>query len=230
MKLKSKKIAALLICVVLFQLAAVGYLIIYYRVVVTYSPRIFTKVGQVPFKYTVIVLGAGVWTNHAPSTVLLERLEKAVQLYEAGCVEKFLLTGDHGRKNYDEVNTMREYLESCQIPKNRIFLDHAGFSTYDSMVRANKVFKIKDAVIVSQAFHLPRAVYIACNVGINAAGCKADRYWYGKSWFIIREQFAMVKDYFAVNLEVQPKFLGEVIPIYGDSMKSWNKGREKNEK
>jgi len=226
MKLKnSRKIAALLICVVLFQLAAVGYLIIYYRVVVTYSPRIFSKVGQVPFKYTVIVLGAGVKSDGTLSTALLERLEKAVQLYEAGCVEKFLLTGDH-RNSYDEVNTMRKYLESCKIPKNRIFLDSAGFCTYDSLVRGNKIFRIKDAVIVSQAFHLPRAVYIACNVGINAAGCNADRYWYNKSWFIIREQLAMIKDYFSVNLEIPPKFLGEAIPIYGDGFKSWDKHKE----
>jgi vancomycin permeability regulator SanA len=164
-----------------------------------------------------LVLGAGVYPGGRVSPMLQDRLETALALYEAGKVEKFLLSGDHGRPEYDEVNTMRRYLEERGVPPADIFMDHAGFDTYDSMYRAAAVFAANDVIVVTQAFHLPRALWIADRLGLEAQGVAADRRRYrDERYYELREVAARIKAFGEVAIRRKPVFLGPVIPISGD--------------
>ncbi|RJQ26929.1 MAG: hypothetical protein C4589_09155 [Peptococcaceae bacterium] len=165
-----------------------------------------------------VVLGAYVSPDGYLCDMLKDRVDTAVELYRAGKVQKLLFTGDHGRRSYDEVNHMRRYAESLGVPAEDIFLDHAGFSTYDSMYRAKSIFRVESAVIVTQDFHLPRALYIARFLGLNAVGVAADKYRYiGVEQYYAREIPARVKDFFCVLAGVKPHFLGDAIPVAGDA-------------
>ncbi len=176
-----------------------------------------------PACYTGIVLGARVSAKGVPSDYLQDRLDLGIELYRSKKIRRFLLTGDHGRKTYDEVNNMKAYLINRGIPTTDIFLDHAGFDTYSSMVRAVKIFQVKKAIIVTQEFHLPRAVYIARSKGLEAYGIKADRRLYnGMKRLKVREILAKVKAFTEVTIHKKPKYLGDPIPITGDSKKSYD--------
>lgn len=172
--------------------------------------------GELRASFTGIVLGCRVNGEHV-SCCLEERLATALDLYRAGKVRRLLLTGDHGRKDYDEVNTMRAWLEQNGVPRAHIFTDHAGFDTYDSMVRAREVFKVKDAIVVSQRFHLPRALYLAGHAGLVVQATAADpehgSCCAGSRW---REHLARVKAVLDVRTGAAPRFLGPPIPITGD--------------
>jgi len=167
----------------------------------------------------VIVLGARVYSDTSLSPVLQDRVDYAIALYNAGKADKLLFSGDHGQRDYDEVNAMMQYAMQNGVPKSDIFLDHAGFSTYETMVRAQEVFCVKSAIVVTQEFHLSRAVYNARRVGIDAYGVNSDpRVYMHAADNEFRESFARVKDYLYVNLfRPAPKYLGEEIPITGDS-------------
>lgn len=183
--------------------------------------RISHNIKELPEAYTAIVLGARVYQNGGVSNYLKDRLEHALELYNSGKIERFLVSGDHGQKDYDEVNTMKQYLMNNGVPKEVIFLDHAGFNTYSSMVRAKKVFQVEDAIIVSQDYHLPRAVFIANQVGLNAHGYASSSSVLGQSKRNkIREVLARVKSFGEVMLGVDPKYLGNPIPITGSSIAS----------
>lgn len=128
------------------------------------------------------------------------------------------MTGDHGRRSYDEVNRMRRYAESCGVPAEDIFLNHAGFNTYDSVYRAKNIFRVDSAVVITQEFHLPRALYIARSLDLDAVGVPADKYRYaGVEQYYLREIPARLKAFLCVAAGVKPRFLGEVIPITGDA-------------
>jgi SanA protein len=150
--------------------------------------------------------------------MVADRLATGVALYKAGKVQKILLSGDHGQTNYDEVNAMLKYCVDQGVPEQDIFTDHAGFDTYDSMYRARDVFKVNDCLVVTQGFHLPRAVYIARSLGLDATGVTADLQAYPNSWrFSLREWPARVKAFFQLHVtHPEPKFLGPAIPIDGD--------------
>lgn len=175
-------------------------------------------IGQIEEADCIMVLGAYVRPNRYPSDMLRDRLNTAYAVYEQGGVCKFLLSGDHGQKEYDEVNVMREYMESKGIAKANLFLDHAGFSTYESIYRAEKIFEVDRMVIVTQAYHLPRALYMAQKMGIEAVGVPADHYSYpGMPRYKLRECLARTKDFVQVNfLKTKPTYLGEAIPVSGD--------------
>lgn len=169
-----------------------------------------------------LVLGAKVNEDFL-SHIFKDRLDAAILLYDNGKIEKILVSGDHGTKDYDEVNTAKKYLLSKNIKQEDIFLDHAGFDTYDSLYRAKKIFGITDVIIISQNFHLGRALYIAQNLGLNAQGFSADLHNYGS--FIknnIRESLARAKAFYDVNFNSLPKFLGPKIDINGDARQSWD--------
>ncbi len=170
---------------------------------------------------TTIILGAAVYENGQPCPMLQDRLDVGISLFENKYVDTLLLTGDHGRKDYDEVNGMKQYVLNIGIDKSFVFLDHAGFSTYESMFRASEIYQVQSAIIVTQEFHLTRSVYIARKMGINVYGVKADIRTYPRSEMIklqIREYLARVKDYVYVHiLKPNPTFLGEKIPITGSS-------------
>lgn len=143
----------------------------------------------------IIVLGAAVRPDGTPSAMLRDRLEKAVELYEAGVSDTIIVSGDHREDNYDEVNTMKYFLMDAGIPSEDIFMDHGGLSTYDTMYRAVNVFGVKKAVLVTQKYHMYRALYIAKSLGIDAYGVNAKEVSYsGQAKRDIREVLARIKD------------------------------------
>lgn len=165
----------------------------------------------------VLILGAGLRPDGTPSLMLEERLDEGIRLYREGLAKKLLMSGDHGKKYYDEVNAMRSYALAKGVPSEDIFMDHAGFSTYDSLYRAKAIFEVKKTVIVSQRYHLYRAFYIADRLKIEAYAAPADRRRYpGQNYREIREAAARAKDFFKVHLRMKPRYLGETIPISGD--------------
>ena len=177
----------------------------------------YEQVADVPARQVAIVPGALVRRDGRPSDVLTDRLRTALELYRAGAVGKVLVSGDHGRNEYDEVNAMRRWLEARGVPPQDIFMDHAGFDTHDTMQRAARVFAVRGAVIVTQRFHLPRAVYLARQAGLDAVGVAADRHVYRKWWLNeLRESVARVKSFGEAHLGMDPHHLGPVIPIDGD--------------
>lgn len=168
-----------------------------------------------------LVLGAYVYPDGTPSHALEDRLLTGLELYRRGLVDKLLLSGDHGRKDYDEVNAMRVYCENRGVPKHDLFLDHAGFDTYDSLYRARDVFEVERLVVVTQRFHLPRALYIARQLGLEAEGVAADRRSYQDLAYLeLREVAARVKAFGEVKLKRHPVHLGPRISILGDGRTS----------
>ena len=162
----------------------------------------------------IFILGCGVYEDGTPSPMLYDRLGTGALLYDAGLAPKIIVSGDHGRENYDEVNTMRDVLVSMGVPEDDIFMDHAGFSTYDSLYRADYIFGVEKAVIVTQDFHLPRALYIAERRGIDAVGVSADlRAYAGVKYNYAREIPARIKDFFTCAFGAKPKYLGEQISL-----------------
>lgn len=169
----------------------------------------------------ILVLGAAVRPNGEPSPMLKERLDKGIELYFSGKAKKLLLSGDNGQVNYNEVKAMYKYVHGRGVAPKDIFLDHAGFSTYDSMYRARDVFNAKKIIIVTQKYHLYRAVYIAKELGLDVEGAKADKQRYiGQSVRDFREILARDKDFLKCITKPKPKYLGEVIDIKGDGNKS----------
>ncbi|MDU5110026.1 MAG: ElyC/SanA/YdcF family protein [Clostridium sp.] len=163
----------------------------------------------------IIVLGAGVRSDGTPSDILSDRLETSIEVYNEGAASALILSGDHGREEYNEVGAMKDYVLSNNIDESTVFMDHAGFSTYDTMYRAKEIFKVKSAVIVTNEYHLPRALYIARKLGIEAYGVKSDKRGYQlMDSYKKREVLAKLKDFAYVNIiKPEPKFLGESIPV-----------------
>ncbi|MEN8907581.1 MAG: ElyC/SanA/YdcF family protein [Clostridiales bacterium] len=166
----------------------------------------------------IIILGAFVFEDGTPSDMLEDRLKVGLDLYNDQKAPKILVSGDHGKVTYDEVNNMRMYLENKGVPKEDIFMDHAGFCTYDSVYRAKQIFEIKNAIFVTQKYHLVRAIYMARKFKINAYGVSSDlRYYLGTNHYRLREYGSRLKAFFySEALKPKPKFLGEKIPISGD--------------
>ena len=165
----------------------------------------------------ILVLGAGVREDGTPSLMLNERLELGIALYQSGASQKLLMSGDHGRKDYDEVNTMKGYALSQGITSEDVFMDHAGFSTYESIYRAKEIFQAKKIIIVSQEYHLYRALYIADKFGIEAYGVAAKGEEYqGQTYREFREILARNKDFLSVIFRPKPTYLGEAIPVSGN--------------
>ncbi len=164
----------------------------------------------------VLVLGCGVHPDGRPSDMLADRIAQGVALYENGTSPKLLMSGDHGRSDYDEVNAMRDVAVKAGVPADDVFMDHAGFSTYESMYRARDVFQAKRIVIVSQKYHLYRALYVAERLGLDAYGVSADlRPYAGQEGREVREVLARDKDFFASMVQPQPTFLGDPISLSG---------------
>lgn len=162
----------------------------------------------------IIVLGAAVLSDGTPSLMLQDRLDKAVELYEKGVSDKVLVSGDHREDNYDEVNTMKNYLINAGIPSEAIYMDHAGLSTYDSMYRAVNIFGVESAVIVTQKYHIYRAVYNAEALGIKAYGVAAkDVAYNGQTYREIREIAARVKDILYCMFEIEAEVGGEPVSL-----------------
>ncbi len=178
---------------------------------------IWDTAEQVPPRPVAIVFGSRVWGD-APSDILADRLDAAVRLYRLGTVKKLLLSGDHGRHEYDEVNAMREHVVGRGVPPEDVFLDHAGFRTYETLYRARDVFGVRSAVLVTNAFHLPRAIYTARALGLDVGGLASDTRTY-RSWLRndCREFLARTLAWLQVNItRPAPRFLGPKIDVTGD--------------
>ncbi len=164
----------------------------------------------------IIVLGAGIWGDK-PSPMLEDRLLEGINLYNNNVSNKIIMSGDHGREEYDEVNIMKNYAIEKGIPSENIFMDHAGFSTYESIYRAKEIFEAKKVVIVTQKYHLYRALYIANQLGLEAYGVGSDpRQYVGATYRELREILARDKDFIKCIFKPEPTYLGETIPVSGD--------------
>ena len=164
----------------------------------------------------ILILGAGLKNGQA-SPMLTDRLEKGIELYKQGKAPKLLMSGDHGQEQYDEVNAMKKTAVEAGIPSSDVFMDHAGFSTYDSMYRAKEVFRAKRVIIVTQRYHLYRALYIAEQIGLEAWGVAAEDVAYaGQSGREVREMLARIKDIGYCMIKPEPTYLGEAIPVTGN--------------
>lgn len=209
-----KKMIIIIISMVLILLIVA--LVILKNVQATGESKI-TSIENLPQDVdAIIVLGAGVKEDGTPSDILADRLSTSVDVYNSGVKSKILLSGDHGKAYYNEVGTMKEYImNNLGIDEKDIFLDHAGFSTYDSIYRAKEIFKIDKAIIVTNEYHLPRALYLAEKLGIDAYGVTSDkRNYYYMSSYKKREKIAQIKDFLFVNvIKPEPKFLGNEIPV-----------------
>ena len=169
----------------------------------------------------ILILGAGLKPNGTPNKMLQERLDKGIELYKRGITEKLLLSGDNGQVEYDEVNAMKTYVMDAGIPPEDIFLDHAGFSTYESVYRARDIFMVKKVIIITQKYHLYRALYIANGLGLVAYGVVPDsRAYSGQYYREMREILARNKDFFTTLLKPAPTYLGEEIPITSNGILS----------
>ena len=163
----------------------------------------------------ILVLGAGIWGDR-PSPMLEDRLLQAISLYENNVSAKIIMSGDHGRKEYDEVNIMKDFAIEKGVPSENIFMDHAGFSSYESVYRAKEIFKAKKIVIVTQQYHLYRALYIANQLDIEAYGVNSDpRKYAGQAYRELREILARNKDFVKCIFKPEPTYLGETIPVSG---------------
>lgn len=165
----------------------------------------------------ILVLGCQVKADGVPSHMLEDRLRRSVELYQTHTAPKLLMSGDHGRNDYNEVGAMKQYAIEANVPSSDVFMDHAGFSTYESLYRAKEVFGVQKLVIVSQEYHLYRALYIAEQMGLEAYGVSADyRTYWGQAKREIREILARGKDMLTTAFHVPPTYSGDPIPIEGN--------------
>ena len=164
----------------------------------------------------ILILGAGV-KDDKPKPMLRDRLLTGIELYKSGAAEKIIMSGDRGRADYDEVNVMRAFALEQGVRAEDIFLDHAGFSTYDSVYRAKNIFGAENIIIVSQKYHLYRALYISEKLDVKAAGVSANLNTYGGQLKRdIREIIARDKDFFKCIVKPEAEIMGEKIPLDGD--------------
>ncbi len=177
----------------------------------------FDECGTAGDADCILVLGCGVHADGSLSDMLEDRVRTAVSLYQSGASPKLLMSGDHGRENYDEVNAMKNFAISLGVPDEDIFMDHAGFSTYESIYRAKAVFGAEKPIIVTQQYHLYRALYIASSFGLDAHGVSADlREYGGQGMRDVREVFGRCKDVLSCIFKPSPTYLGDAIPVSGN--------------
>lgn len=204
---------------IILLLALLAFVLVPVWMRLVLSSAIYDRAADVPKAEVAIVLGASV-AGGRPSPILAARADAAVDLYLRGKVEKILVTGDNGALSHDEVTPVRKYLLDAGVKPQDIFLDHAGFDTYSSMYRARAVFEASSVIIVTQDFHLPRALYIARSLGMQAYGFVAT----GDSataYDYMREIPASGKAVLDVWLHRMPKYLGTPYPLTGDGQSTW---------
>ena len=209
-----KKITVIVLCICIAAGAAVLGIDLYVRKSTEKYIRNYTSIGE---GYDcVLVLGCAVWGDR-PSHMLEDRLLIGIDLCKMGASRKLLVSGDHGTDEYDEVNVMKTFATDRGIAPEDVFMDHAGFSTYESMYRAKEIFKAEKILIVTQGYHLHRAIYDARKLGLDAYGVPSDIRDYGGQIFRdIREILARNKDFFFTIFKPEPTYLGEEIPISGN--------------
>ena len=179
-----------------------------------YEPMISVHVEAVPARPAAIVFGAGYWPSGQLSNILMDRMDTAIDLYMAGKVRKLLLTGDNRFVDYNEPRRMAEYAQMRGVPREDLVLDYAGRRTYDSCYRAKAIFGLEEAVLVSQAYHLPRALFTCSRLGLDAVGIAADRREYVyQRWYRLREFLALSRAWLDVTVLKPLPVLGDPIAV-----------------
>lgn len=212
-----KRVVCLLLCLVIAGITAVVSIDASVRFLGgsrIISPEEAAKLTDVD---CILVLGCLVKSNGVPSDMLHDRLQRGVSLYDSGAAPKLLMSGDHGRQGYDEVAAMKQFAVDAGVPSEDVFMDHAGFSTYESVFRTRDIFQAKKIIIVTQEYHLYRALYIARQLGLDAYGVSSDYHNYlGQTARDIREVLARVKDFAVCIFQPDPTYLGDPIPVFGN--------------
>ena len=165
----------------------------------------------------ILVLGCKVQSDGEPSAMLHDRLRRGMELFQMGAAPKLLMSGDHGTMTYNEVQSMKQFAMDKGVSSSDVFMDHAGFSTYESIYRAQDIFQAQKIIIVTQEYHLYRALYVAKALGLEAYGVSSDyRSYSGQTSRDIREVFARNKDFISSIFKPEPTYRGDAIPIWGD--------------
>jgi SanA protein len=206
---------------VLIWIAVIGLLLMATARLITglTASRLIHAVDQEPSARVAIVFGAGLQRDGSPSPVLRDRVEAAVQLYQAGKVEKLLMSGDNRFIDYNEPGAMRAFAVGLGVPEEDIVLDYAGRRTYDTCYRAKYIFQVNEAILVTQSYHLPRALFICSGVGIDAVGVSADLRTYVNSSLVswnLRELPASLVALWEVWVTHPLPVMGDVEPIFPD--------------
>ncbi|WP_433779284.1 SanA/YdcF family protein [Flavobacterium anhuiense] len=179
--------------------------------------KIYYSAKKFPKNDVGIIFGAGINGNQ-PSKYLKDRLDAGIMLWKTKRINKILLSGDNGRDEYDELTVMKNYCYNHGVDTTKIFIDYAGFDTYSTMYRAKHIFKIKRATLISQKYHLNRAIYIGQKLGIKCVGYSANKGEYlGYKYVCFREYGSIFKSFFDVLRNREPRFLGTQIDINGES-------------
>jgi SanA protein len=189
-------------------------------IVFSTSKKMF-QVEDAPKRQAAIVFGAGLQRDGTPSPILRDRVETAADLFFAGKAEKILLSGDNRFLDYNEPGSMREYALSLGVPEEALVLDFAGRRTYDTCYRAKEIFGLNDVLLVTQSYHLSRALFTCQNLGLNAEGVKADRREYlnsSKLSWEVREVPASLVAMWDVWVSHPEPVLGEKEPIFSENM------------
>lgn len=210
-----KRLIMICLCLAVLGCAAVAAINIY--MYIDGGQRLRTESDSFETADCIMVLGCQVKADGTLSHMLEDRLKRGVALYKAGAAPKLLMSGDHGRTDYNEVAAMKQYAIDQGVPSEDIFMDHAGFSTYESVYRARDIFQVKRIIIVTQEYHLYRALHVARALGLESWGVSSDyRTYSGQLMRDVREILARVKDFGMGIFKPKPTYLGEVIPITGN--------------
>lgn len=179
-----------------------------------YQDQIYDRAEDAPSLPVALVFGAGYLPGGRLSRALADRMDMGITLYKQGTVNKLLLTGDNRFVNYNEPAAMAAYAEAQGVPREDLVLDYAGRRTYDSCYRAREIFGVERAILVTQRFHLPRALFTCERLGLTTAGVVADRRAYFRSpWYQMRELFALARAWLDVHIFKPVPVLGEPIPV-----------------
>lgn len=214
----SKNLKRIIITVLLLCIAGAFVLVLINGVMISSAKKYYISTEEAAGLDVdcILVLGAGVLADGTPSHMLEDRIKRGVELYGLGASDRLLMSGDHGRKGYDEVNTMKNYAIDLGVDAEVIFMDHAGFSTYESLYRAKEIFGVQKLVVVTQEYHLYRAIYTARCLGLEVYGVDADYRSYGNMLYNdTREFLARVKAFIMCIYKPEPTYLGDAIPISG---------------
>jgi len=214
-----KKLQMIILASVIMAVAALATLVILRAITqARASGRIYTSINAVPSAPVAIVLGAGLWRDSSPTPALYDRVATAVDLYKAGKVKKLLMTGDNRFVNYNEPAAMQRLAIQLGVPQQDIVLDYAGRRTYDSCYRAREIFEVRQAIIVTQRFHLDRALFLCDALGVESIGVAADRRVYPTyRWWELREVLATAAAWWDVCIRHPVPVLGEKLPIETDN-------------
>ncbi len=217
MKIRRKPILITLLILLIIAIASATFLISVNAYTLKLGERGIVLADSAPKSECILVLGCGVYDDGTPSPMLVDRLKVGIELYKKGAAPKIIMSGDHGGDDYDEVNVMKRYAIEAGVPSEDIFMDHAGFSTYESVYRAKEIFLAQKIIIVSQEYHLSRALAIAKELELDAVGVSADlREYSGQQKREIREVIARSKDFIFAKFKPKPTFLGDTIPVSGN--------------